>query len=79
MLHPESFKEHDQYNRKNLSSSVRDWKITSTKNNQGSYKTKPQWKITAADVVKGGLGDYIENVKKWSESVLESLKESGNL
>ncbi len=79
VLNPNSFKEHDESNRKKLASSVRDWKITGTSEDYGIYPAKPNWTILASDIVKDGLDLYIENVKKWSESVLESLKSSGNL
>ena len=79
ILKPNSFKEHDMSNRHNLASNVRDWKITGTADSHGIYVSKPNWTILASDVVMAGLDNYIENVKKWSHSVLESLKASGNL
>lgn len=79
LINPESFKEHDAWNRKMLASDVRDWKITGTPEDHGEYEMVPVWKMTASDVVKGGLSEYVENVKEWASSVLESLKESGNI
>jgi len=79
ILHPDSFKEHDESNRKELASDVRDWKITGTPENHAEYPIKPNWTVLPSDVVRGGLDLYVENVKKWSKSVLESLKYSGNL
>ncbi len=79
ITNPTSFTEHDSLNRKNLSSDVRDWKITGTENDHGIYKTQPIWGITADDVVHGGLDKYVENVKKWSISILEILNKSGNM
>jgi hypothetical protein len=77
--HPTSYSEHGARDSQKLSSDVRDWKITGTPESHGEYIGKPAWKILASDVVDGGLENYVENVKKWSASVLESLKESGNL
>ncbi len=74
-----SFKEHDERNRARLASNVRDWKITGTSEDHGSYDTAPVWAVTAQDVVEGGLESYVENVKKWSNSVYKALSESGSL
>lgn len=79
ILNPESFREHDKSNRRKLASDVRKWKITSTSENYGMYAVKPNWNILASDVVAGGLDLYTINVRRWSQSVLESLKSSGNL
>ena len=79
ILNPSSFQKHDKVNRKNLSSDVRDWKITGTLEDRGVYSMQPHWTILASDVVKDGLGAYVDNVKKWSESVLSALEVSGNL
>ena len=79
ILHPGSFKEHDDSNRKKLASDVRDWKITGTAEDHGTYEIKPHWTMLASDVVMAGLGPYVENVEKWSRSILESLQNSGNL
>ena len=75
MLDPESFREHDKRNRQRLASGTRDWKITGTSEDHGEYPSPPAWKIRASDVVREGLPRYIENVKKWAASVLESLDE----
>lgn len=74
-----SFQEHDERNRRRLSSDVRDWKITGTPEDHGSYAIEPHWTMTATDVVSGGLENYVENVHKWSKAVYESLQESGNI
>jgi hypothetical protein len=76
LANPESFKDHDEWNRQQLASDVRDWKITGTPESHGEYATKPIWTITAADVVRGGLPNYVENVKKWGRSVQGSLVEA---
>ncbi len=79
ILHPTSYKEHGAEDVRNLASDVRTWKITSTPESQGKYHIQPVWRITARDVFKSGLPSYVENVQKWSESVLEALKESSNV
>lgn len=76
---PESFAAHDERNRKNLGSDVRDWKIAGTAEDSGKYRTAPTWTMRASDVIRAGLPEYVENVKKWSTSVFESLQASGNL
>ncbi|MCE9643052.1 MAG: DUF5946 family protein [Candidatus Andersenbacteria bacterium] len=76
---PSSFREHDELHKESLASDVRDWKITGTAEDRGAYPVKPDWTILASDVVRGGLGAYVDNVKKWSESVLSALEVSGNL
>lgn len=76
---PQAFKAHDESNRKKLASDIRDWKITGTTEDHGEYLIKPCWTMSASDVLKGGLGVYMKNVEKWSQSVLDSLKSSGNL
>jgi len=79
LAHPESFHAHDLRNRKALASDVRDWKIAGTPQDHGTYTQSPVWGMRASDVVKGGLNNYVENVKRWGQSVLDSLLESGNL
>jgi hypothetical protein len=58
---------------------VRDWKITGTPENHANYVGTPTWKMNASHVVEEGLPHYVENVKKWTRSVYESLVESGDL
>ena len=77
--HPVSYSEHGKQDRKRLGSDVRSWKIKGTEEDHGTYGGKPQWTIRASDVVQGGLECYIENVRKWSQSVLDSLIKSGDL
>ncbi len=71
---PAGFAEHDRQNRQRLGSDVRDWKITGTPEDHGEYIPVPAWKMTAAEVVREGLPFYVENVKKWAESVLEIIE-----
>lgn len=63
-----------QRNRARVDSSWRNWKITGTPAAQGSYDPPIQWKMTAADVVVGGSGNYCDNVRAWARSINEVLK-----
>ena len=74
-----SFEEHDRRNRKRLSSSVRDWKISGTPEDHGGYTVIPQWSIRTPDVTIGGKEGYEARVEKWAESVYKDLEGSGNL
>jgi len=69
-----SFEEHDKRNRESLASDVRDWKISGSPLDHGSYKIVPTWTMTAKDIVDGGLGNYPNNVKKWSQSIYVAIK-----
>ncbi|MDB4991920.1 MAG: uncharacterized protein JWL75_165 [Parcubacteria group bacterium] len=75
MQNPMDYTAHGTRDREKLASDIRDWKITGTAEDHGAYATKPEWKMLASDVVAGGLVHYVENVKKWSQSVLEVLQE----
>lgn len=76
---PMAYSKHGAEDLKNLASNIRKWKIRSTADSKGLYSVKPDWKMNVVDVEKGGLSNYVKNVKKWSSSILKSLKESGNL
>jgi hypothetical protein len=68
-----------EQNRDVLDSTTRTYKITGTSESFGSYAHPVRWTMTAADVIVGGKEHYIENITAWSRSILESLRESGNL
>ena len=76
---PTAYTKHGMHDLKTLSSDVRDWKITGTAADHGNYEEKPVWTMRASDVVAGGLGNYVENVKRWSSSIIEALEKSGNV
>jgi hypothetical protein len=65
--------------RAQVDSANRNFKIKGTPENQGKYKDPVDWEMTAADVVAGGLDNYVENVKTWAHSVYKCLRSSGNL
>lgn len=64
--------------REMLSSTHRTWKIKGCPDAHGSYPHPIEWTMRAADVIEGGAESYIENVEKWSRSILESLRLSQN-
>lgn len=74
---PTAFALHGARDVEKLSSNIRDWKIIATPDDQASYKQTPQWSMRASDVVSGGIDRYVENVEKWSNSIIEALKDSG--
>jgi hypothetical protein len=61
-----------------LDDSGRKTKIKGTKDMKGSYKEPILWSVTAKDVVAGGATKYCENVRKWSQTIFETLKATGN-
>jgi hypothetical protein len=66
-------------NSKIVDSSVRKYKIAGTPESHGQYAHLVQWTITAADVVAAGMDRYYESVRAWAQSVLQALRDSGNL
>jgi hypothetical protein len=62
-----------------LDSGTRKFKIAGTPESYGKYAHPVQWTMTAADVVAGGMDNFYANVEKWADSILKSLRESGNL
>jgi len=54
------------------------WKITATEDTKGSYLGQISWQMTAADIIKGGSYSYCENIRVWSQAIMETLKETGN-
>lgn len=79
MRDPLAYARHGAYDRKQLGSDVRTWKIAGTEEEHAAYASEPLWTMHASDVVRGGLSNYVENVKKWSDSVIDALRASGNL
>lgn len=56
-----------------VASGNRDYPITARAGNVGTYPQRPSWTMVAGDVVAGGIGDFIENVERWAESIVEAL------
>lgn len=57
-----------------VDSGQRHWKIKASSQAHGAYDTRMAWTMTAGDVVAGGAENYLQNVRAWARSVLESLK-----
>jgi hypothetical protein len=61
-------------NRSVLSSSTRTWKIKGTPTSHGTYGHQIAWKMTAANVIEGGMDNYCDSVRTWARSVFEALE-----
>jgi hypothetical protein len=66
-------------NYETMQNNRRNWSVTRSGLNKGTYGAQPMWTMTIRDVVTGGLGNYPEKVRAWAESILRALKESGNI
>lgn len=62
-----------------MDSGKRNFKITGTPESHGAYAHPVVWTMTVHDVVQGGPDHYYANVRAWAESILQSLRASGNL
>jgi hypothetical protein len=56
-----------------LNSRGRRWKVTGTAESYGSYSVRPEWRMTVADVVAGGIDEYRERAAYWARTVNTSL------
>lgn len=65
--------------RDEVDSGKRKFKITATADSRGAYAHPITWTMTAADVVAGGIAQYIEQVTAWGRSALADLRASGNM
>lgn len=65
--------------RSQLSSDNRKWKLKGDQDNRGSYNKPMVWKMTAHDVVQGGIEKYIASVTAWAEKTCEVLQENENV
>lgn len=66
-------------NRSRVDSGKRTFRITGTPEHHGAYTHPVAWTMTASDVVAGGLDTFVDNVRVWARSILDALRESGNL
>lgn len=53
--------------------------ITARPGAEGRYTHPAAWRITAADVIAGGIGQYATRVETWARAICDTLSESGNL
>jgi hypothetical protein len=66
--------------RQGVDSSSRAWKVTGSEaRGRGSYDPPVAWTMTAADVVAGGPDAYCDSVRRWADSMVESLRAGGHL
>jgi hypothetical protein len=66
-------------NASRVGSGRRAWKIKGTANSRGLYPHPINWQMTACEVLGRGEERYPASVREWARSVLENLRESGNL
>jgi hypothetical protein len=57
----------------------RDYRIKGAPGSEGAYTNPVRWEMVAADVTRAGVERYYPSVRRWADSVLRSLRESGNL
>lgn len=65
--------------RATVSQGRREHPITARPDNIGAYPQAVTWTMTAADVVAGEPAHYYVNIRKWAQSVVESLQAIGLL
>ena len=56
-----------------VDSGGRRWSVTARPGNHGAYQPPPLWTMRAADVVAGGMDNYVANVRSWAKSIAEAL------
>ena len=61
-----------------VDSGGRGWSITARPGNRGSYGQQPAWTMHAADVVAGGIDNYVANILTWADRVHRILMEGGS-
>ncbi len=64
---------------KQVDSGARKYRVKGTADNHGKYDSPVVWSMTCADVIAAGIENYYASVEKWAQSVLQNLRESGNL
>jgi hypothetical protein len=62
-----------------LDSGTRTYKIKGTPDSHGAYEKPVQWEMLAADVTRAGIDHYYPSVRRWAESTLKGLHQSGHL
>jgi hypothetical protein len=60
-----------------VDSGGRGWSVTARPGNHGRYEHQPAWTMRAADVVAGGMDNYVANVRAWAGQVHRTLVEGG--
>ncbi len=62
-------------NRQAVNSGQRDWSVTARPGDHGRYERQPAWTMRAADVVAGGMENYVANVRAWAAQIHQALRE----
>ena len=62
-----------------VASDKRTYKIKGTFESHGEYEKPATWDSWASDVTKAGIDSYYQSVHHWAESIVKTLRESGNL
>ncbi|GAB4520804.1 MAG: hypothetical protein OHK0046_31510 [Anaerolineae bacterium] len=65
--------------RDKVDSGQRTTRITGTPEHHGVYLHPVHWTMTIGDVTRAGVTQYYASVQVWAESMVLSLRESGNL
>ena len=65
--------------RTQVDSGRRAWKVTARPGEAGAYRRQPAWSMTAADILAGGMEQYLASVERWSRAVLADLRAAGEL
>jgi hypothetical protein len=63
--------------RASLGSETRSWRVVGTTASYGTWAPRPEWTMTAADVVAGGIDEYRERAERWARTVHTSLYRAG--
>lgn len=64
---------------KSVDSGIRTYRIAGTPDAHGSYPSPVVWEMQAGDVIEAGVDRYYASIRQWTESILRSLRVSGNL
>ena len=74
-LSPEEMR---QRQRSAVDSGGRKWSVTARPGNYGRYERQPAWAMCTADVVAGGMDNYVANVRAWAGQVHRTIREGGS-
>jgi hypothetical protein len=62
-----------------FSSTNRNWKVTGTSFDHGTYDAPIRWTRTVYSVVKDGMEAYPEQIKEWAKQIYEDLRNAGEI
>ncbi|MDX2163027.1 MAG: DUF5946 family protein [bacterium] len=62
-----------------VDSGTRSYRIAGTPAHHGAYAHVVTWQVRVDDVVRAGVERYYASVQRWAASILDSLRQSGNL